>query len=70
MYKGDKYPKLKGSLVVGALAESHLHIYNLKTKKELKLFDDDDLRIRAVTVSNDGYIYFAADDGVIRKLLN
>ena len=68
MYQGDKYPELKGYLITGALKLTHLHFYNPKTKKELRLFETDNIRVRSILIK-DGDIYFGADDGKIRKLI-
>ena len=69
-YSGENYPKLKGSLLTGALALSHFHVYHPKTKKELRLFDDDDMRVRSILITKSDQIYFGTDDGEIYLLKN
>lgn len=68
MYNGDKFSKLKGSLISGALALTHLNIYNPKTKTELRLFEKIGMRVRSVNADKRGDIYFSTDAGKIYKL--
>ena len=68
LYTGDKFRDLKGSLISGALALTHLNIYNPKTKKELRLFTELGMRVRAVSSDKNGDIYFSTDGGKLYKL--
>lgn len=68
-YRGERYPKLKNSLISGALKLTHLNVYFPKSKKEMRLFDDKGKRIRSVAVSANDFIYFSTDAGEIFKIL-
>ncbi len=70
LYKQAVYPELKGSLITGALGLTHLHAYNLNTKKELRLFKKENMRVRSLLSHSNGEIYFGTDDGIIYKLKN
>jgi len=68
-YEGERYPEFKKSLISGALKLTHLNIVNIETKKEIRLFEEKNLRIRSVSVSPDDYIYISTDGGKIFKVL-
>tara|TARA_Y100000768_G_C23991405_1_gene693893 strand:- start:20615 stop:21673 length:1059 start_codon:yes stop_codon:yes gene_type:complete len=67
-YTGKRYKELKNSLISGALKLTHVNVVNLDTGKELRLFDDKDMRVRSVAVSPDDYIYFSTDGGEIFRI--
>ena len=63
-YQGDKFPKWKNNLFVGALAGAHLRRIVFKgdkvTKQEVLL--KHTARFRDVKLGPDGYIYLLTDD--------
>lgn len=67
-YDADKFSELKGGLISGALALTHLNIYFPEKDKEMRLFEDKGMRIRTVSTDEAGDIYFSSDDGKIFKL--
>ena len=67
-YKSDKFAELKGALISGALALTHLNIYFPETEKEIRLFEEKKMRVRAVSTNKAGDIYFSTDAGQIFKL--
>ena len=69
-YAGKKHKDLKGALISGALAMTHLNIYFPETKKEMRLFEDKGMRVRTVSSDESGDIYFSVDKGQIYKLVN
>ena len=63
-YTGDKYPKWKGSLLIGALAFrllARLELDGEKIIKEERMLEDLGSRIRDVRQGPDGYIYVVTD---------
>ena len=70
LYTGKKHKELKGGLISGALAMTHLNIYFPETKKELRLFEDKGMRVRTISSDENGDIYFSVDKGHIYKLTN
>lgn len=74
-YTGDRYPRWKGNLFVGALVQQHLARVVLEGDKlveEERLFDGM-ARIRDVRQGPDGYLYILTDesapDGRVLKLV-
>lgn len=72
-YTGDKFPKWKGDIFVGALAKAHLRRLELQGDKVIEqevLLKDLDERIRDVRSGPDGYLYVLtdSDDGMILRL--
>ena len=67
-YNNDKFPELKGSLISGALALTHVNVYNLKTKKDERLFDSEDIRFRSIASNAEGEVFMSTDGGKIYKL--
>lgn len=64
-YDGDKFPKWKGDLFVGALAASHLRRLRLdgsKVTQQETLLVSLGERIRDVRAGPDGYLYVVTDD--------
>ncbi|NVC94830.1 PQQ-dependent sugar dehydrogenase [Vibrio natriegens] len=71
VYRGDKYPDLNGKIVAGALKLTHLNVVSIENGKLTeyqRLMDDLGERIRDVTISPDGYLYFSTDTGKIFRL--
>jgi glucose/arabinose dehydrogenase len=68
LYRGEKYPELKGSLLSGALKLTHINSFNPETKKEIRLLNDQNMRIRSLTLDIEGQIIFGTDDGKIYSL--
>lgn len=68
-YDGDAFPQWKGSLFAGALKLKHLNRVALdkegNAEDEERLLEDLNERIRAVTQSPEGWIYFSTDSGKI-----
>jgi glucose/arabinose dehydrogenase len=63
-YTGDKYPKWKGNLFIGALRFqllSRLVLKGEKVVKEERLFEKLEERIRDVRQGPDGYLYMLTD---------
>jgi glucose/arabinose dehydrogenase len=63
-YTGDKFPKWKGSLLVGALSfrlVSRLVLDGRKIVAEERILDELGERIRDVRQGPDGYIYLLTD---------
>ncbi|MBL8510887.1 MAG: PQQ-dependent sugar dehydrogenase [Betaproteobacteria bacterium] len=64
-YSGRQFPKWKGNLLVGALAQQHLMRVSLAGEKvtgQEKMFEGKLGRIRDVREGPDGYIYLLTDD--------
>lgn len=72
VYSGDAFPKWKGNLFSGALKLKHINRIVLNEKgeavKEERLLESLDDRIRALTQSPEGWIYFSTDSGIIYRL--
>lgn len=68
-YRGDTYPGWSDSLLVTALALTHLNRVELDGEglgEEYRHFDDSQLRFRDVQVGPDGYVYVLAGSGLYR----
>ena len=64
-YNGDKFPRWRGDLFVGALAHRHLQRLRLDGEKVIeqeKLLTELDWRIRDVRNGPDGYLYVLPDE--------
>ncbi len=64
-YQGDKFPKWKGDLFVGALAKTHLRRLRLdgaKVVEQEELLAGLEERIRDVRSGPDGFLYVVTDD--------
>jgi len=73
-YTGDIFPKWKGSLFVGSLAQTHLARLELDGNKvinEYRMVRNLDYRVRDVAQDKEGYIYFLVDssEGKIVRIL-
>ncbi len=72
IYSGDAFPKWKGNLFSGALKLKHINriVLNEKGKavKEERLLESLNERIRALTQSPEGWIYFSTDSGNIYRI--
>jgi glucose/arabinose dehydrogenase len=71
-YDGDKFPKWKGDLFVGALAKTHLRRLRLdgaKVIEQEELLADLEERIRDVRSGPDGYLYIVTDDSSNGRVL-
>ncbi len=72
LYLGDRFPKWKDDLFLGALSGTHLRRLDLdgtKVVKQESLLEDLDLRVRCVRSAPDGYLYLSTDDGRIARLV-
>ncbi len=72
-YQGDRFPRWRGDLFVGALKDQmlvRLRFDGEKVVKEERLLEDRLGRIRDVRAGPDGYLYLLTDDrdGVIARL--
>jgi len=66
LYKGSDISFLKGTLISGALALTHLNVLDISNKndiKEYRYFEDLDERVRDVKQSPKGLLYFITDSG-------
>jgi glucose/arabinose dehydrogenase len=64
-YTGDKFPKWKGNLLVGALGHQtvvRLILDGEKVVGQERILDDLGERIRDVRIGPDGYVYLLTDD--------
>ena len=71
LYRGNRYPDLDGKIVAGALKLTHLNVVSIENGKLTeyqRLMDDLGERIRDITISPDGYLYFSTDTGKIFRL--
>ena len=68
-YNSNAFPDWKGNLFAGALKLRHINRISLddqgKAVQEERLFKKLDERIRALTISPEGFIYFSTDSGKI-----
>ena len=71
-YTGDAFPGWKNSIFTGALAFTHINRLVLEGNHvihEERLLNDHGWRIRFIEQGPDGYLYFGADDGVVRRMV-
>lgn len=72
IYSGNAFPKWKGNLFSGALKLRHINYIVLdkegKAVKEERLLKFLDERIRALTQSPEGWLYFSTDSGTINRI--
>ncbi len=71
LYRGVKYPDLDGKIVAGALKLTHINVVSVedgKLTEYQRLVEDLGERIRDITISPDGYLYFSTDSGKIFRL--
>lgn len=72
LYTGDAIPQWKGNLLAGALKLRHINRIVLNDDgsflKEERLLEGLDERIRALTQSNEGWIYFSTDSGKLYRI--
>lgn len=70
--QGEQYPNLKGMLISGALAIPQLSIIGLDEKlkqtSQKALFRDLNQRVRDITQSPEGLIYFITDNGNLYRV--
>ncbi len=73
LYRGERYPKLNGKLLAGALKLTHINVITLDENNvaisEDRLFENLQERIRDIKVSPDDWIYFTTDSGSIYRLI-
>jgi len=72
-YEGDKFPKWKGDLFVGALKDRllvRLKLDGERVAREERMLRDSLGRIRDVRAGPDGYLYLLTDssDGALVRL--
>lgn len=71
LYRGDKYPELDGKILAGALKLAHINVVSIENGKlteSKRLMENLSERVRDITVSPDGYVYFSTDTGKIFRL--
>ncbi|NGZ14124.1 PQQ-dependent sugar dehydrogenase [Vibrio aestuarianus] len=71
LYRGEKYPELNGKILAGALKLAHINVVSIKNGKlteSNRLLKNLSERVRDITISPDGYIYFSTDSGKIFRL--
>lgn len=68
-YSGNAFPEWKGALFSGALKLRHINIIKInetgRAQSEQRILENLNQRIRALTQSQDGLIYFSTDSGKI-----
>ncbi len=69
-YNSDFHPQFKGSLLSGALALTHLNQFVIKNKSEKKYFEDESLRMRALSLNKEGQLFIGSDNGKIYRVDN
>jgi aldose sugar dehydrogenase len=70
-YTGDKFPKWKNNLFIGAMGLQHLNrlvIDNNKVVHEERLLKELKRRVRCMAQGPDGFIYIGVDGGMILRL--
>ena len=70
-YFGNKFPKWRGNLFIGAMALQHLNrlvIEKNKVVHEERLLKDLGMRVRIVKQGPDGYLYLGVDGGKILRI--
>lgn len=72
VYSGEAFPEWQGDLFAGALAKQHLNHIHLNTEGaiigETRMFQSLNERIRDVTQSPEGWIYFVTDSGKLYQI--
>lgn len=72
LYSGDAFPQWKGNLLAGALKLRHINRIVLDADgaflKEERLLEGIDERIRSLTQSPEGWLYFSTDSGEIYRI--
>lgn len=72
LYSGKAIPAWKGNLIAGSLVLQHLNRIEIspqgKAIKEERLLESLGERIRAVTESNEGWLYLSTDSGRILRI--
>ena len=70
VYRGDRFPRLDGMILLGALAGRHLNAVSVEGSppEEIRILEDLGERIRDVEVGPHGFIYLLADSGTLYQL--
>lgn len=72
LYRGEKYPKLNGKLLAGALKLTHINVIEIGSDGQLRelqrLAENLKQRIRDIAVSPNGTIVFSTDNGNIYQI--
>ncbi|MGR5061496.1 PQQ-dependent sugar dehydrogenase [Photobacterium sp. DNB22_13_2] len=72
LYRGTAFPNWQGHLFSGALKLRHLNRVSVtdteKLVNEERLLEELDVRIRALVLDAQGWLYFSADSGTIYRL--
>lgn len=72
VYDGGAFKQWRGDLFAGALKLKHINRVRIDTKNqflsETRLFEDLNERIRAITQSPEGWVYFSTDNGNIYRI--
>ena len=72
LYQGNAFPQWRGNLFAGALKLQHLNRVVVSDENQLideeRLLENLNERIRALTESPQGWIYFSTDSGKIMRI--
>ncbi|MFC5078203.1 Soluble aldose sugar dehydrogenase YliI precursor [Vibrio thalassae] len=72
LYQGEKFPRLNGILLIGALKLTHLNILDVneagQVLEERRYYEDLGERIRDITADSEGNVWLTADSGTIYKI--
>jgi len=71
LYTGDRFPRWRGNLFIGALALrflDRLDVEHDRVLHEERLFEDRKWKVRAVQQGPDGAIYLGVDGGMVLRL--
>jgi len=72
LYDGEAFPEWQGNLFAGALKLRHLNRVEVDSDHQIsfehRLLEDLNERIRALTQSPEGWIYFSTDSGKIMRI--
>jgi len=71
-YSGKAFPNWRGDLFAGALKLEHINQIKLtgqaEAKEEVRLLENSHGRIRNITEDENGWLYFANDNGTVYRL--
>lgn len=70
MYRQDQLPEIKGKLLSGALALTHLNSYDPQTKQEIRYFEHQKERIRSLLIHQSNQLFIGTDSGNIYRVTN
>ncbi|MFH0265082.1 PQQ-dependent sugar dehydrogenase [Vibrio rumoiensis] len=72
IYHGNAFPQWQGNLLIGALAKTHINMVSFtpdnQINEETRLVEDLKERVRDITISKQGLVYFSTDSGKLYQL--